>query len=72
MSKYEPSIEERKKKLLEEMMTAGAAGFTSAAPAEGPVAGFDPLMQKFDKILRRRRKKQAEDKKADLDKAPKS
>lgn len=62
MSKYEPSIEERKQKLREEMMTAGAGGFTNDAAPEGPVAGFDPLMKKFDKILRRRRKKQAEDK----------
>ena len=28
-------------KELKEMMTAGTGGFTSAAPKEGPVAGYD-------------------------------
>ncbi len=28
-------------KELREMMTAGTGGFTSAAPKEGPVAGYD-------------------------------
>ena len=63
------SLEERKQELLDEMMTAGAAGFSSAAPAEGPVAGYDPMLgsskmlSKFDKMLAKRRKKQKEDKK---------
>ena len=59
------SLEERKKQLLDEMMAAGAGGFTAAAPAEGPVAGFDPVMgkdTKLDKVLRRKKKK---DKKTD-------
>lgn len=42
---------------MNEMMAAGAGGFSAAAPAEGPVAGFDPLMSKTDKVLRRNRKK---------------
>jgi len=29
---------------LNEMMTAGAGGFSGAADAEGPVAGYDPVM----------------------------
>ena len=31
--------------LNEEMMAAGNAGFSSASPAEGPTAGFDPVMK---------------------------
>ena len=51
------SLQERKQKLLDEMTAAGAGGFSAAAPAEGPVAGFDPVMDKTDKVLRRRKKK---------------
>lgn len=51
------SLQERKQELLDEMMAAGGGGFTAAAPAEGPVAGFDPVMSKTDKVLRRRKKK---------------
>ena len=29
---------------LKEMMSAGAGGFTGDAPAEGPRAGYDPVM----------------------------
>jgi len=29
---------------LNEMMTAGTGGFSGAADAEGPVAGYDPVM----------------------------
>jgi len=29
---------------LDEMMTAGAGGFTGSADAAGPVAGYDPVM----------------------------
>lgn len=42
---------------MEELMAAGTGGFTASAPAEGPVAGFDPIMDKTDKVLRRRKKK---------------
>ena len=35
--------------LNEEMMAAGNAGFSSASPAEGPTAGFDPLVGKKKK-----------------------
>ena len=42
--------------IREEMMTTGSAagkpGFSSKAPAEGPIAGFDPVMGKV-----RRKKK---------------
>ena len=31
--------------LNEEMMAAGNSGFSSASPAEGPTAGFDPVMK---------------------------
>lgn len=61
MPNYEPSLSERKSKLFEdikeEMMTAGDGGFTSAAPAEGPVAGYDPVMGKVDKVLKKHKKK---------------
>ena len=37
----------------EEMMTTGSTpgkpGFSSAAPAKGPTAGFDPVMGKMEK-----------------------
>lgn len=68
MPEYKPSLEERKKKLLDEMMSAAGGAFTGAAAAEGPVAGFDPVMtqatnmKKFDEILAKRRKKQKKDK----------
>lgn len=35
-------------KYIKEMMAVGAGGFTSSASAEGPVAGYDPLI-KFQK-----------------------
>ena len=65
------SIEQRKQRILDEMMSAGAAGFTGAADPAGPVAGYDPvmglgagsgMMKKFDKMLAKRRKKQKKDK----------
>ena len=55
------SLSERKsrifKEIKEEMMAAGATGFTGAAAPEGPVAGYDPLMQKADKVIKKHRKK---------------
>ena len=30
---------------LDEMMTAGAGGFTGSADPAGPVAGYDPVME---------------------------
>ena len=51
------SLSERKQQLIDEMMAAGTGGFSAAAPAEGPVAGYDPLMQKTDKVMKRRKKK---------------
>ena len=60
MSKYGLSIEERKRKILDEMMAAGAVGFTGAAPAEGPTAGFDPVMgTTADKALKKLKKKKS-------------
>jgi hypothetical protein len=35
-------------KYIREMMAVGAGGFTGSADAEGPVAGYDPLI-KFQK-----------------------
>ena len=55
---------------MEEMMAAGNGGFTAAAPAEGPVAGFDPLMDKTDKVLRRRKKKKEVKEATSMDNAP--
>ena len=47
------SISERKKAFLEDCcggggptMSMGDAGYDSAAPAEGPVAGYDPMLGK--------------------------
>lgn len=58
MPQYLPSIEERKRALLEDAGAAcmvGAAGFQGSAPATGPTAGYDPLMG----FLKRRKKKRA-------------
>ena len=66
------SIADRKKAFLEDCcggggggmggptMSMGDAGYQSAAPAEGPVAGFDPMLGKKKKLtdtVRRLRKK---------------
>ena len=44
--------------MREEMMTTGSTpgkpGFSSAAPAKGPTAGFDPVM---GKMMKRKKKK---------------
>ena len=44
--------------IREEMMTTGSSpgkpGFSSAAPAKGPTAGFDPVM---GKMMKRKKKK---------------
>ena len=32
-------------KLIREMMAVGAGGFTGSSPAEGPTAGYDPLIK---------------------------
>jgi len=52
------SIEERKKQFLEDCcgMVAGDGGFTNESPAEGPTAGYDPLMKTL-KMLKRKKKK---------------
>lgn len=34
------------RKVVRENMAVGTGGFTSAAPAEGPVAGYDKVMTK--------------------------
>ena len=44
---------------LDEMMTAGAGGFTGSADSAGPVAGYDPVMEppkkrKYMKSARRK------------------
>lgn len=61
MSDYQPSLSKRKQSLLDEMMAAGAVGFTGAAPAEGPVAGYDPILGgKTSKILKKHKKRRQE------------
>ena len=64
MPKYSPSLKEIKQQFLEDMgcascggMTAGDGGFTGSADAEGPVAGYDPMMGKIDKIRKKRKKR---------------
>lgn len=58
------SLEERKKKLMEECaacaagggaMVVGNNGFEGSADATGPVAGFDPLLQKTLKKLKKKK-----------------
>ena len=65
------SLAERKKAFLEDCcggggmggptMSGGDVGFQSAAPAEGPVAGFDPMLgskkKKLTDTVRRLKKK---------------
>ena len=59
MSDYKPSLEEIKRSILDEMMAAGAGGFSGSADPSGPVAGFDPVMgppakrSTLDKALRK-------------------
>ena len=68
MSKYQPSIKERLDNLLSEMdgacascggggMSVGDGGYTGDADAEGPMAGYDPVMTKLDKFRKKRKKK---------------
>ena len=38
------SLEQRKKRFLEEMVMVLVYGFTGEADAKGPVAGYDPVM----------------------------
>ena len=63
------SISERKKAFLEDCcgggaptMSMGDAGYQGAAPAEGPVAGYDPTLgggkkQKLTDTIRKLKKK---------------
>ena len=56
------SLEERKKKMFEDCcggMSVGGDGFQADSPAEGPTAGYDPLMKTL-KMLKRKRKKKGE------------
>ena len=66
MPKFGPSINDRWKKICEEMsagaVTAGDGGFTGAADPLGPVAGYDPVMQPvlkrtLDSLKKKRKKK---------------
>ena len=66
------SLQERKKNFLEDCcgggmgggdaggMSVGDAGFQSAAPAEGPRAGYDPLLGRTLKRLRNNKRRRAE------------
>ena len=60
------SISDRKKQFLEDCcgggptMSGGDASFSSDAPAEGPFAGYDPILSKKKKLtdtVRRLKKK---------------
>ena len=60
MAKYQRSIQERKLSIFEDGcascgggMAVGDGGFTGEADAEGPVAGYDPVMSR----VKRRKKK---------------
>ena len=64
MSKYQPSIQERLDNLLAEMdgcascgggMSVGDGGYTGDADAEGPMAGYDPVMTKISRIRKKRK-----------------
>ena len=64
MPQYLPSIKERLENLIQEMdgcascgggMSVGDGGFTGDADAEGPVAGYDPVMGKINRIRKKRR-----------------
>ena len=63
VSKYYPSLEERKRYILEDGcaacggMSVGDGGFSGAADPEGPVAGYDPLMGAVNRVRRKRKKK---------------
>ena len=61
MPEFGPSINERWKKICEEMsagaMTVGDGGFTGAADPKGPVAGFDPVLGGENPLLRKALKK---------------
>ncbi len=68
------SLQERKKNFLEDCCggggmggdgggvtsSVGDAGFQSAAPAEGPRAGYDPLLGRTLKRLRNNKRRRAE------------
>lgn len=41
------------KKYISENMVVGTGGFSGSAPPEGPVAGFDPVMDGRSRIMRR-------------------
>ena len=51
------------KEFIDEMVTAGDGGFTGAAPAEGPRAGYDkvmtqdPLSRWISAVTRKKKKK---------------
>lgn len=38
---------------MREEMVVGTGGFSGSAPAQGPVAGYDPVMDGRNKISRR-------------------
>ena len=51
------SIADRKKQFLEDCcgaaptMSMGDAGYQAASPAEGPTAGYDPMLGKKKKLM---------------------
>jgi hypothetical protein len=64
MPNYGPSLAQRKQALLDALkeectMCVGSGGFEGASPAQGPTAGFDPLLAK---ALKKTKKKKTLDK----------
>jgi len=65
MRSVKRSLKERKEWILEMGcascggggMSAGDGGFSGDSAPEGPVAGYDPLMDKLDKVRKKRKKK---------------
>lgn len=67
MPHYYRSIAEIKQSFFEDMgcascggdagMSAGDGGFSGDSAAEGPTAGYDPIMGKRDKFLKKRKRK---------------
>ena len=63
MKNVKLSLDERLQSIIEDAcagcggggMTAGDGGFTGGADDAGPVAGYDPMMGKINKIRKKRR-----------------
>lgn len=65
MRSVKPSLAERKKSIFEDAcascgggptMSVGDGGYTGDAAAEGPTAGYDPLMKTLKRLKKKRKK----------------